>query len=477
MSTSSSQHEASSSLCGPKTEQHPLLERSDAAFDDLPDLAQPLIVKDRAFHRQFASLYFFRLHKLRAVVLREAQRRWETLPGSPQYVPKVLEVTPRKCYIIGTIYLEMALKPNVLDDLAKDKSLAIPAMPAKYRTDSNKITIEDESGRIVLTGNGLKNEKIWVTGMVVALLGKETEDGLFDVEEVCYPDVPEQPVRSPGEDKYIALLSGLNFGSSASYDLKAQLLTEFLSGELGGPEDQRICSNICRVIIAGNSIGELQISEDLSGSKKYGNDSAQYDSEPLVQLDELLEELCGSVPVDVMAGENDPVNRQMPQQPLQRSLFPHACTMNNFRTVTNPYWCKIDDVTLLGTSGQNIDDLFKYVDVDSPLEIAEKCLFWRHAAPSAPDTLWCYPFQDRDPFILETCPHVYFIGNQEKFENSVVEGPDGQRVRVVLVPSFAKTGSIILLNMRNLECTELCVLDPQAMNEADSKVHYMDTSE
>ena len=34
----------------------------------------------------------------------------------------------------------------------------------------------------------------------------------------------------------------------------------------------------------------------------------------------------------------------------------------------------------------------------------------------------CYPFQEHDPFLLKTTPHVYFVGNQQQFEQSVVEG-------------------------------------------------------
>ena len=34
----------------------------------------------------------------------------------------------------------------------------------------------------------------------------------------------------------------------------------------------------------------------------------------------------------------------------------------------------------------------------------------------------CYPFTDRDPFFIERCPHVYFVGNQEKFDTSVIKG-------------------------------------------------------
>ncbi len=46
------------------------------------------------------------------------------------------------------------------------------------------------------------------------------------------------------------------------------------------------------------------------------------------------------------------------------------------------------------------------------LKLMEGTLQWRHLAPTAPDTLPCYPFCDTDPFVLDACPHVYFVGNQ-----------------------------------------------------------------
>ena len=34
----------------------------------------------------------------------------------------------------------------------------------------------------------------------------------------------------------------------------------------------------------------------------------------------------------------------------------------------------------------------------------------------------CYPYYDKDPFILEKCPHVYFVGNQPKYASKVLHG-------------------------------------------------------
>lgn len=109
----------------------------------------------------------------------------------------------------------------------------------------------------------------------------------------------------------------------------------------------------------------------------------------------------------------------------------------------------------LGTSGQNVDDLKKYSDAKDKLEFLERTLTWRHLAPTAPNTLGCYPFSDRDPFLIESCPHVYFVGNQGKFETRLLKGSEGQLVRLICIPKFCETGVAVVLNMRNLECHAL----------------------
>lgn len=63
----------------------------------------------------------------------------------------------------------------------------------------------------------------------------------------------------------------------------------------------------------------------------------------------------------------------------------------------------------------------------------------------------CYPFQDKDQFVIEECPHVYFVGNQPRYETTVIEGPAGQTVRLIAVPIFRDTGEIVLLDTDTLE--------------------------
>ncbi len=49
-------------------------------------------------------------------------------------------------------------------------------------------------------------------------------------------------------------MSGLNLGSSWSDQLSVEMMVDYVTGQLGGPEDQQFCSNIVRVVVAGNSI-------------------------------------------------------------------------------------------------------------------------------------------------------------------------------------------------------------------------------
>jgi len=78
----------------------------------------------------------------------------------------------------------------------------------------------------------------------------------------------------------------------------------------------------------------------------------------------------------------------------------------------------------------------------------ENMLKWGHLAPTAPDTMRCYPFQKADPFIIEHTPHVYVCGNCEKFETRMM----GDSTRLVCVPSFVSEPTMVLVNVNTLEC-------------------------
>lgn len=98
------------------------------------DLTRPPFTLEKTadrYTKQYANLYWLRLVVLRKRVEERARARWSSAKGDyteqgkapPELVGRVLDVeSGTLCFIIGTVYTEMALKPNVLEDLAREVS-------------------------------------------------------------------------------------------------------------------------------------------------------------------------------------------------------------------------------------------------------------------------------------------------------------------------------------------------------------------
>ncbi|WCJ34011.1 DNA polymerase delta small subunit [Euphorbia peplus] len=399
--------------------------------------------------QQYSQIYFARLHMMRTL-LYSLVPHWK--PNLP--VCTVLQLEEGKeCIIVGTLYKHMKLKPCILDEYSKERSAVPLVKPHNFMHPDDHLVLEDESGRVKLGGEKL-SPSIYVTGNIVALHGKETGAGDFlvlDVLEAGLPPQIERPIESR-EDKYVVFVSGLSVGSKASNPLQFQLLVDHITGHLGDEKEQGIAAEIVHVVIAGNSV---EIPRGPLNGGTLGSKEQSRLSEPVKELDMFLSQIAAGVSLDIMPGEHDPANFALPQQPLHRCLFAGSAVYNTFRSCTNPHCFELDNIRFLGTSGQNIDDLDKYSEAKDRLEFMKRTLKWRHLAPTAPNTLGCYPFTDKDPFLIESCPHVYFVGNQDKYGTLLLNGPEGQRVRLICIPKFAETGVAVVLNMRNLECHTL----------------------
>ncbi|KAI0801683.1 DNA polymerase alpha/epsilon subunit B-domain-containing protein [Xylaria sp. FL0064] len=463
--------------------------------------------KEKSYQQQFADMYFLRLTKLKPSVEERASEAWRdtVIGGEPaKRVERVLDIRQGElCWVSGTVYMDMAMKPNILEDVSKDRWISAPISNNKYYADdgSDAVTLEDESGRIRLVGDFLK-DVILVTGCIVAVMGTENVNGELEVIDLKFPDLPPQPERwaisktlttngkshskkPKDEDEEmadaetpkasggkIAIMSGLGFsGQDASHAIELNLLLEYLLGEALDPTAQRELSQISRLIIAGNSISleERQPMDEDSAErnidqKKYGYDSSAYNALPSQLLDEFLSALLPSIPITMLPGAQDPANASYPQQPIHPAMFPlsraYTAAPNSTEsgwldTVTNPWEGEVDGWRVLGTGGQNVDDIFKYVGSDDRLGMMEAMCRWRCCAPTAPDTLWSYPFQDDDPFVMHTCPHLYFVGCQPEFGTKLIQGEDGQAVRLIAVPSFSATREIVLVDSETLDVSKV----------------------
>ena len=75
---------------------------------------------------------------------------------------------------------------------------------------------------------------------------------------------------------------------------------------------------------------------------------------------------------------------------------------------------------ILGVSGQTTDAMRKFGIID-PLGALEISLLNRSLA-FPPYSIGCFPYENSNPLLMETCPHVYFTANQDKFGRKKFRG-------------------------------------------------------
>ncbi|KAG3074656.1 hypothetical protein PI124_g10806 [Phytophthora idaei] len=429
---------------------------------------QRFVLKEKSYAQQFSHIYVSRLQQLRDVVSVQVQ---EHTAGRIPVLAKVIDLKAdgEECVLIGTLLKVLEAKPDLFDALTSEAGVKpIETIDRPLATKEDELLLEDESGRVQLVGN--IDVARFVTGVVLGVRGRVARDGPgghFHVEEVYVPPFPPQhPLPERQESEYVALVSGLNIGRNKdSRPLRNHVLVDYLAGRLGDEKEREFVSKIVRTVVVGNVIEAAGGDEvQVPTIKRKTAEEMALEGEPLKNADELVSTLAAAMCVDLMPGASDPSNYTLPQQSFHPCLFPRSSHFKSFRCVTNPYEAQVGGVQLFGDAGQPLhsmlqctlpksdeDDENMATDEDKEqqeqeraLDYLQRCVEWRHAAPTAPDILACFPMANEDPFILETCPHVYFSGNQPRFSTRLVKGGKGQQVRLITVPSFSETSTIVI---------------------------------
>lgn len=82
--------------------------------------------KDRQYQQQYGDMYFLRLTKIKPAVEEVAAAAFDDVVIAKHQawkVERVLDVRQGElCWVAGTVYMDMPLKPSILDDVSKDVS-------------------------------------------------------------------------------------------------------------------------------------------------------------------------------------------------------------------------------------------------------------------------------------------------------------------------------------------------------------------
>ncbi|CAF3675533.1 unnamed protein product [Adineta steineri] len=432
----------------------PTIQRQPTSETEWINLSDRFLLTNRNFEVQYAHLYAERLGSLRKIVTKAAENRWDRkIP-----IKRMNDIIPdEECILVGILFKQMVLKPSIVKQIATENGFSLQPPRNRYVDPTDKLILEEETQRIEL--NGKIDVDQFVTGIVMAIRGYEDEKGVFIVKDYCFKDlsIPKQlsPIK---DDRYILLASGFLLSETSIIFNQLEYLVNSLtqSSNIQSKQIQNILSNIIRFVVAGNLIESSNRLKETTNQAKYLTRKMTASSvEAMHSIDELFNKIAAITDIDIMPGVNDPSCHMLPQQPLHPCMFPSSSKQKSTHCLTNPYDFQIGDIRLLGTSGQNVDDIDLQSTIDNRVHILENCLNWGVIAPTCPDTLSCYPYVKNDPFIINDTPHVFFAGNQPKFETRLFKGPNNIEVRLICIPCFAQSNSCVALNLNTLECHEI----------------------
>jgi len=426
---------------------------------------------DKLYKNQFYKNYSERLHAMEPMIIQQAKDKH----GQHIQIHKISELreesqSERKenILVVGTVFKQEQNVPSILKEYAIDQDADQVNIPVgeldKFTSETDSLILEDDTMRVGLLGNIETQE--FVNGVIIGVWGKEAKGGNFKVDEVILPKIPG--IKTQGEEASIVVISGLELVGSENgeYLESLQLAADWICGSAGGPTDQDMASKVERVILAGNCLAESTMNKEDNTKAKYLTHNKEAGSiAAILQLDELMAQLAGSVSVDLVPGANDPASGILPQQPLHKCMFPQARAYPTFQSVTNPYSFNCGGREILVLGGQTVRDVMRNSDLTDPLEIMEKFVRWGHVAPTCPDTLGGFPTQGEDPHCILTLPDIFIAGNQDYTNWRKLE-LNGKEVLLVSVARFGRSKALVSIP---LDTVEPIIMEFESLVEASSQ--------
>ncbi|XP_053995098.1 DNA polymerase delta subunit 2-like [Hylaeus volcanicus] len=413
-------------------------------------------IRSKNYEKQYCDIYLARLAALRDCILQKSKVKW-----AKYEVVSLLELAERNgnddCIVIGTLYKHQELKPSVLRELSEELQVTPQSFRTNYASFKDLLFLEDETLRIKLVGNHMNIQDV-VTGIVCAVFGHELENGAFTVIDWCFPGcctniaTVDKPLKEWGQ---ILIISGLDLANNTQL-LSLNLLSEWITGMIGSAEIQKQVASIVCIIIAGNSVrGSVETHNYKRYFETKAHEEILFKNAAMVthKLDNFLHPIVQSCPIILMPGEFDPSCHTIPQQSLHPCILPQCSRFKSFYGATNPWIGSINSRIIAGSSGQPIMDIMKVAGLAdvSPLTWLERTLYWRHYAPTAPDTTVAYPYSKVDPFVITDCPDIYFVGNMEEYDTKLITVNEEQVARLICIPKFSKTQTGVLVDLQDLE--------------------------
>ena len=377
----------------------------------------------------------------------------------------------------------MKLKPSCLKGMENMYGLS---KLTKYIDEKDILSLEDTSGRVKIDKTNSKiNINEFVSGIPIAFKGKLNDKGVFVADDYLFyqpgnltnqlnNDTPmdiESNVSSPNKNLILFIsnlrIGNLNEDEDGKLPTARTMLVDFIQNNNLNNKLSEISNRIKRVIFLGSSVYVNEKIEELEKGSFIKAEEYKKELNLIIKnytlLDKFLKLIASYIHVDLINGIEGNDGVYFPQNNNSQFLFLDNMVNINAKTlnlVSNPFKFEIysqkikSKKSFLGTSGENINCILQYTDINDPLEAMQKTIEWGHLAPLAPDTLRTYPYSQNEPLLLNKIPDIYFISGNKVLNKKVIDY-NKKEILLMELPDFSQTCNGVIYNIDDNTINEI----------------------
>ena len=263
---------------------------------------------------------------------------------------------------------------------------------------------------------------------VVIFHGRVSSRGMFIVQDIYWPDIPEHQPHFADVPLSVAITSDWHVGSKLHVEKAVRRFIDWLKGKIGNEKSRELAGTVKYLIVNGDVVDGVGVYPAQIDELEIKDIYKQYDF-----FAQYLDELPDYVEVIVGPGNHDAVRRLEPQPMLSKQYASALYERDNVTLVGSPSYFSLDGVEFLTYHGTSMDDVISrvpYLDYARPEEALVEYLKHRHLTltyglknPIVPEK--------RDYMVIERIPDVITAGHVHKNGYSRYKG-----VEVVVSGTF-----------------------------------------
>jgi DNA polymerase II small subunit len=244
---------------------------------------------------------------------------------------------------------------------------------------------------------------------IICISGKVDANGRMIADDVLFPDIPT--VRQLGRAKkeiYASFISDLHCGSQEFLEDEFNRFIDWMGGRDVDPSDKNMIEKTKYLFIAGDLVDGISVYPDQRNHLKI---SSLYDQYAMIA--EKLKKIPKRIKIFCIPGNHDACRQALPKPPIQRVFAEPLYELENITMLGDPCQLIVEDVRIMMTHGDSMDDLVTALPRASYTEPAVcmiELLKKRHLAPIYGGKTELAPLH-RDWMVIDTPPDVVHFGH------------------------------------------------------------------